>query len=141
MIPGAIVRKSKCQQIVSYKLFTARASFLLTPQATPNTYKVQVTPKDLPGVFKNSNACYDNTPAVTTGSGFGPFLLERLPGRNAVSRPNNCAPLFGNALRMWGHVDQVEKMRLFDYLEKLIRSEVPKIELPKPATMPLAKAA
>jgi hypothetical protein len=135
MIPGT-TQKTNVNGSVTYKLKTPRASFSLKPvKGQHETYTVQVTPRDLGGAFKNSGALYEGAAENSTNSIFGPFLVQRYPGRNAVSRPLSCGPIAGNAVLMWLKLDQIEKIRLFDQIEKLIRSEIPRIEsaaAPKP---------
>lgn len=131
MIPGATV-KTHLNGTVTYKLKTTKATFSLKPvKGESEQYLVNVTPRDLGGTFKNSAALYEGAKPNSTNSQFGPFIVQRRPGINAVSRPKDCGPLAGNAVLMWGNLDPTEKTRLFDQLEKLIRSDVPRL----PATV------
>lgn len=117
-IPGASSRISVDGKHELIKLKTSTATFSLRPIiGEKESYLVQVTPKELPASFKNSGQ-----------SIFGWFKVQRLPGRNAVLRSNSCIPLHGNAVLMWPNVAMEERVRCFDYVEKLIRNEIPKIK-------------
>lgn len=101
----------------SIKLKTPKATFTLRPVlGEPEKYQVMVTPKDLPGLFNNSGI-----------STFGWFEVIRYPQRNAVVRPDGCGPIAGNAVLMWPSLVESERTKCFDFLEKLCRSELPKI--------------
>jgi hypothetical protein len=100
------------------KLKTRNATFNLRPVKDKHqTFMVQVTSKELPGLFKNSGI-----------SSFGWFLLTRYPGRNAVVRPRDVGPTAGNAVLMWDKLDQLERNRCLEHLEKVLRTEIPKVE-------------
>jgi hypothetical protein len=120
-IPGAKIKHftDGVQQSMTYK--GPNATFNLRPvKGKENTYKVQVTCKDLPGRFKNSGS-----------SSFRWFLVTRFPGRNAVTRPRELGPCAGNAVLMWPSLDQMERNRCYEFLEKLIRSDLPRLEAEK----------
>jgi hypothetical protein len=129
-IPNASTRTSVDGKHELIKLKTATATFSLRPIiGQSESYFVQVTPKELPASFKNSGT-----------SIFGWFRVQRLPGRNAVLRPSSCAPLHGNAVLMWPNVATEERVRCFDYVEKLIRNEIPKIKPAEQAPVNLRSA-
>jgi hypothetical protein len=116
-LPTASYRETISGQGI-FKLKTRLGTFSLRPIAgEKETYKVQVTSSDLPGLFKNSGI-----------SSFGWFTITRYPGRTAVSRPNTLGPIAGNAVLMWPHLDANERNRCIEHLEKLLRSEIPRIE-------------
>ena len=116
-IPGASVKTTVdgTQQIFKLKI-PGKATFSMRPiRDTVEEYEVQITCAELPGLFKNSGA-----------SSFGPFIVKRHPGRNAIERPATLRPLYGNAVLMFPHLTSVEKQRCFEYLEKLLRQELPR---------------
>ena len=116
-IPGATQKTTVDGKHLIMKLKTDQATFTLRPISNQNeSYRVQVTPRDLPASFKNSGI-----------STFAWFEVQRLPGRNAVLRPRDCKPVAGNAVLMWPNVSEEERIRCFDYVEKLIRNYIPKI--------------
>ena len=116
-IPGASEKKTVDGKHYNYKLKTPHATFSFKPISNePQAYLVQVTSQDLPGIFKNSGR-----------SSFGWFKITRYLGRNAVIRPRNIAPTAGNAVLMWPNLEQAEKNRCLEYLEKLLRSEIPRL--------------
>jgi hypothetical protein len=123
-IPGATVHQHVDGKHVSYKLRGRLATFTLRPVLhKPETFKVQITAKDLPdsplpGIFKNSG-----------NSSFAWFLVTRSHGRNAVTRPRDFKPVAGNAVLMWKNISVEEKSRFIEYLEKLCRIEIPRMEL------------
>jgi hypothetical protein len=132
MIPGVSEKLYKDGVGKSYKLKTQVASFNLKPvPGKIETYLVQVTPRDLGGIFKNSGALWEGAKDNSTNSTFGPFIVQRRPGLNAVSRSANCGPIAGNAVLMWPNIAEIDKVRLFDQLDKIIRNNIPKIELKK----------
>jgi hypothetical protein len=122
-IPGASVKQTVDGTKTILKIKTPNATFSLRPiNGTHEEYDVQVTCKDLPGLFKNSGS-----------SSFGWFRVTRHPGRNAVVRPKSLRPLQGNGTLMWPHLSPVEKNRCLEYLEKLLRQDLPRIAVEAPA--------
>ncbi len=122
-IPGASVRKTVDGQQSIEKLKTPLATFTFRPvPLKANTYTVQVTCKELPGLFKNSGT-----------SSFGWFTVIRHPGRNEIRRPRSVKPISGNATLMWPNIQEVERQRCLEYIEKVIREGVPRLVLSKVA--------
>jgi len=118
-ISGATMKMDSNGQDAIYKLKTANATFSLRPiRGSDEEYLVQITCRELPGLFKNSGT-----------SSFGPFLVKRHPGRNAIERPKNLGPTAGNAVLMFPHLNAIERGRCYEFLERLIRNEIPKRSL------------
>lgn len=117
-IEGASVQITVDQTRYKLRVKTNVATFSLYPTDKEQSFNIIVTPRDLPGRFKNSGF-----------STFGPFFVSRLPGRNSVLRLGDSRPLSGNAVLMWPNVDSIERGKVLDYLEKVIRSALPRLSM------------